>query len=1073
MKKLSKVFATLAAVAMLGSLFMACSSDDGEKGDGLPAGGKYETTVPDRLTSTAPATAGEVKLDDSVVAGIKEAFAAITDSSEHTITLAPGTYDLGTDQINYNGGATIHVKGLGTAEYGTDVLITTAREELASEESRSLLYVAGAANIYLENLTLENSNKKVGDAQFEVLGYAGSGTVAAYNCSFLSHQDTVRTTGKAWFYKCYIEGDVDFLWMEEAGSVALYENCRLRAVKDRIAEDGSCNAYFTAPRMSVADEKSYYKGLVIIDSAFEVEDGVTAYLGRNPWNKSGSIYNNVSIVRSTLAGKIKSAFKNAGNANTAIKFTGFHTDAYFAADANNARYNATMVSNEFAGRNNIINRYFDGEVSAMAKASNIWDVNALATKLNWDVAADTSVNVLPTEKPTNVYEYSFVGATNSGDGTYTTADGNVTIKPFGFRTDIHGVTIHKDDTITFKVATMCKISFIACQYGASFEGTATTDVGTFSDGNTTTTFKIDPSAVDGGVSGAIFYTGTTPATITLTFTQAGECYLHGVGIREYAEFNKASSITVSGASSLLIDSTAQLSATIKPANVTLKAVTWSSSDESVALVSKKGLVQGLKAGTTTITCAATDGSGVTGTKVITVKANSAAPKAGQTYFYNLKGGVGNPFFSSDTFFQMFADADNGGHGLQAGNGSTIKLKVAGNVEIDFHNCRYDNACDVIATNSKGEVVGSVHFPGQEKYAVEPQDIFKLDDYHNSMAYVGPADTLTLTYTNAGGSASYLHDLTVKPLTGIVNVESITVTAEGGATEVKALETLQLTATVSPDNATAKLVTWSSSNEEIATVNSDGLVTALAEGDVVITATSVADKNMKGEFPLTVVAGSKAISEKTVINFGSSGNYKDLTKVDVSAAALRDNGGNNSQFSSGTISFEVLKGAMISFSTYSGYTSYKVSDGTNESEEQTGTSFVYMATADSTITVTPTNSNNYFYSITVSYPLKGAVTFGSAGNYKDLTNVDFSAANLRDNGGDNSQFSSGTITFDVVAGSVITFATYNGYTAYTVSDGENTSDEQTGTSFVYNATKSGTITVTPTNSNNYFYSITVE
>lgn len=890
MKKLMKAWAVLAAAAMLGTSFISCGGADDDGGGSKPSGtgGNYDTVVPARLAKTAPAAAGEVKIDGTPVAGIKEAFAAIADNGEHTITLEAGTYDLGTDQINYNGGATIHVKGLGNAEYGTDVVITTAREELASEESRSLLYVAGAANIYLENLTLENSNKKVGDAQFEVVGYAGSGTIAAYNCSFLSHQDTMRTTGKAWFYKCYIEGDVDFLWMEEAGSVALYENCRLRAVKDRIADDGSCNAYFTAPRVSVADEKSYYKGLVIINSKFEVEDGVTCYLGRNPWNKSGSIYNNVSIVNSTLAGKLVSAFKNAGNANPAIPFSGFHTDTYFAADSNSSRYSAEMVANEFAGRNNIINRYFDGEVSAMAKASSLWDVNALATKLGWDVTEDTSLAVLPTEKPTNVYSYSFVGATDSGDGTYTTADGNVTVKPAGFRTDVHGVTIHKDDTITLKVATMCKISFIACQYGQPFEGTATTDAGAFSDGNATTTFKIDPSAVDGGTSGAIFYTGTTPATITLTFTQPSECYLHGVGIREYAEFNKATEITVSGKNSLLIDSTTQLSATIAPTNVTLKAVEWSSSDETVALVSKKGLVQGLKAGTAEITCSSTDGSGVKGSITVTVTENTNKPVAGKEYFYNLKGGVGNPYFSDDTFFQMFADADNGGHGLQAGEGTYIKLKVAGNCEIDFHNCRYDNAMDVIATNSKGDVVGSVHFPGQEKYASEPQEIFKLDDYHTTLAYVGPADTLTLTYTNAGKTASYLHDLTVKPLTNINSVTGITVTAADNATTVKAKGTLQLSAAVTPAEATSKTVSWSSSDETIATVSSAGVVTGVAKGPVTITATAIDGSNVTGTIDLTVTVadpepgvtydydlkggkGFPFVSEDTFLSISGSGN----------------------------------------------------------------------------------------------------------------------------------------------------------------------------------------------------------
>ena len=42
-------------------------------------------------------------------------------------------------------------------------------------------------------------------------------------------------------------------------------------------------------------------------------------------------------------------------------------------------------------------------------------------------------------------------------------------------------------------------------------------------------------------------------------------------------------------------------------------------------------------------------------------------------------------------------------------------------------------------------------------------------------------------------------------------------------------TKQITATVEPENATDKTVTWSSDNEEIATVDSNGLITFLAEG----------------------------------------------------------------------------------------------------------------------------------------------------------------------------------------------------------------------------------------------------
>ncbi|MBF7103935.1 Ig domain-containing protein [Pediococcus pentosaceus] len=65
-----------------------------------------------------------------------------------------------------------------------------------------------------------------------------------------------------------------------------------------------------------------------------------------------------------------------------------------------------------------------------------------------------------------------------------------------------------------------------------------------------------------------------------------------------------------------------------------------------------------------------------------------------------------------------------------------------------------------------------------------------------------------------------------------------VTMSQKTASLKVGDTTKLTATVTPDNATNKSVTYKSSNEEIATVAPDGTVKAVAEGSANITATAV-------------------------------------------------------------------------------------------------------------------------------------------------------------------------------------------------------------------------------------------
>ena len=73
----------------------------------------------------------------------------------------------------------------------------------------------------------------------------------------------------------------------------------------------------------------------------------------------------------------------------------------------------------------------------------------------------------------------------------------------------------------------------------------------------------------------------------------------------------------------------------------------------------------------------------------------------------------------------------------------------------------------------------------------------------------------------------------------IKVSSVTLSA--GTMALNVGETGQLTAKVLPDNAADKGVTWKTSDAEVATVSTDGLVTAVGAGEAIITA-SAGDKS---------------------------------------------------------------------------------------------------------------------------------------------------------------------------------------------------------------------------------------
>jgi len=78
-----------------------------------------------------------------------------------------------------------------------------------------------------------------------------------------------------------------------------------------------------------------------------------------------------------------------------------------------------------------------------------------------------------------------------------------------------------------------------------------------------------------------------------------------------------------------------------------------------------------------------------------------------------------------------------------------------------------------------------------------------------------------------------------------------VTLDKSSVTMWVAENEQLTATVLPANATNRNVIWSSSDTSVATVSASGLITAIAQGTTVITATSVDNPDIKATCVVTV------------------------------------------------------------------------------------------------------------------------------------------------------------------------------------------------------------------------------
>ena len=122
-------------------------------------------------------------------------------------------------------------------------------------------------------------------------------------------------------------------------------------------------------------------------------------------------------------------------------------------------------------------------------------------------------------------------------------------------------------------------------------------------------------------------------TCTITCTAAD-----GSGVTATCEVTVIQAVTSIALSPselrMTVGSSQNITVTVLPANASNKAVAWSSNDASIATVDENGRVTAIAIGSCTITCSATDGSGVTATCSVTV---------GEREFIPIEPDGGGPF----------------------------------------------------------------------------------------------------------------------------------------------------------------------------------------------------------------------------------------------------------------------------------------------------------------------------------------------------------------------------------------------------------------------------------------------
>ena len=307
------------------------------------------------------------------------------------------------------------------------------------------------------------------------------------------------------------------------------------------------------------------------------------------------------------------------------------------------------------------------------------------------------------------------------------------------------------------------------------------------------------------------------ATITVTTEDGGKTATCKVTVSD-TEI-KVTGVTLNKTeTSIFVGGSETLTATVAPADATNQKVTWKSDKPEIATVDANGKVTGVKAGEATITVTTEDG-GKTATCKVTVSETSVAVTGVTLNKTALTLNIG----ASETLTATVAPAD------------------ATNKKVTW--------------KSSDAAVATVDAAGKVT-AVK-------------------AGEATITVTTEDGGKTATCKVTVSDRE--IKVTEITL----AALAIYVGESKAITATVKPDDATNKALTWTSSDETVATVDATGKVTGKKIGTATITATAQDGSGVSGSCTVTVLSPVKKVTvTPATLTLGQNKSYTLKATVEV-------------------------------------------------------------------------------------------------------------------------------------------------------------------------------------------------